>query len=257
MPRNIDFHDIGSPAVGNGSAYFSKGADMFNRAFNIAQDGLTKHEQTLKENAQKAEMQATAKLSEIAKNGPLTQKDYDSVKFYDKMKLEEMINKNNKESHDQLMDTEKLGLDRQNIASQIAYRKAQIANAGKDGKMDPLSKMMYKQQLDQQTLLFKKKNGMLPGKGGKGSNDIDNIMERNGLNYGEGYWDGTIDTDNQIAYRRALAGYKALGVSNRDLDSAVSRSVGSGGWYSYLTGVDEMQLDINKLEKILAPLVKK
>ena len=243
MARDIRFYDVGAPQVGNGSSYFRTGADMFNKAFDIAQEGLTKHEQTLKENAQKAEMQATAKLSEIAKDRKLTQADYDSVQFYDKMKLEDRIEKQDKQKHNEYIDNETLGLSRQNIASQIAYRKAQVANAG--GKLDPLSKMLAKFKIDKKMLDYKKSNGMLPGQNGKGSSGIDTIMKNNNLIYDAlDSSKSTVDGDNFADYRSGLTMLKNAGVPNKAIDAAVAANAGNGNWMSGFTGFDEQTLDM-------------
>jgi len=243
MARDIRFQDVGSPAVGNGSSYFRTGADMFNKAFSIAQDGLTKHEQTLKENAQKAEMQATAKLSEIAKDRKLTQKDYDSVQFYDKMKLEQLIEKQDKQKHNEYIDNETLGLSRQNIASQIAYRKAQTAASG--GKLDPLTKMLAKFKIDKQMLDYKSKKGYLPGQNGKGSGGIDSILKNNSLIYDPlDSEKSTIDGDNFAEYRAGLTMLKNAGVPTKAIDAAVSANAGNGNWMSGFTGFDEQTLDM-------------
>ena len=68
---------------------------------------------------------------------------------------------------------------------------------------------------------------------------------------------GTIDGGSQNEYRRALTNYIARGIKPKDLDAAIAASVDSGGIMSYMSGLDEQSLDLGKLDKILAPLLKK
>ena len=79
------------PAVGNGTEYFKTGATLMNDALRLAQDGITKHEESLKEVALKEEMQATAKLREMASKGELTDQARKESGGYNRMLLNDKI----------------------------------------------------------------------------------------------------------------------------------------------------------------------
>ncbi len=109
-----------SANVGNGAGYFGQGASLINQAFKTAQDGISKYQEQEKENANTREANNTAKLLDIAKTRPLTQADYDVAGMVDRTTLNKMLSEQEKQAHDKSMDTQKMGLDGQRLAAQIA-----------------------------------------------------------------------------------------------------------------------------------------
>ncbi len=90
------------------------------------------------------------------------------------------------------------------------------------------------------------------GKVGKGEflSTANKLMkESNFLFDNEG--NGNIDNDNALSIRDALVEQMANGVPIEALSTALSKASGSGGWFSYVSGRDEMQFDKRKFNNAI------
>jgi len=110
MARDIRFYDIGGPAVGNGAQYARQGAALFNQALETAQSGLTKHEERIKENAEKEKAANTALVLKMKAEGKPVGDDFlKKLGLYDGEKI-----------NSGTLDLQKFDQDKMKNAAQIA-----------------------------------------------------------------------------------------------------------------------------------------
>lgn len=217
----------------SGTQAMGLAGDLFNKAVANAQGGLTKHEETMAQNAQKQSDANTAELLKMAAEGKKpTQAQMDKMGMYDGQRFNEQM----------------LKIDARNDARAARSQAAALA-ASKPSWLQK-EKMKIALGLEKQKQLKEGGYGTYATKvGANGGSEAGKLMEEIGLtvetkdNKGETIY-GNIDEDNNLLYQSAINKAIAAGATKKQLRNALSRNTSVSNWTSNFTGQDEKGLNV-------------
>ncbi len=235
---------------GNAGTSAMMGAgNLFNKAISTAQDGMTKHEERLKENALKQADANTAELYKMAKEGKnLTKEDFEKMGTY-----------NGSAFNKQIMELDKFNQQKIKDSAQIKNWEAEAEARKMKANAESTKPSYLQKKLIDAKLAMSKEAAYKDNKYGSyydkskskfAGSEAGKLMEEVGLrpetvnNKGETDY-GSIDMDNSLVYQTAINKAIASGVDKKTLRRAMSRNTSTGSFMSGLTGEDEMQFNVD------------
>lgn len=232
--REVDWKGVSMPAANAGTAAMGMANNIFNKALQTAENGLTKHQEEMEKSTAAERAANTALVLKMRGEGKNVSKEF----------LKELGVYDGKAINDGVMDLKKFDLEERKLKSEIAVN---------NSKMDPMTKALQEHALKLDFLKAETSAGKYRDKTGKGGKTgIFKVLDDANLIYNPLDSDlSTVDGNSEAENKQFVAAAVAKGVPKNVLRDVIMKNSRNGAWHSGFTGADEQVLDVEGAVQML------